>query len=87
LNFCYGNLIYRNTFIRQWERNDPNYEKQAYDNGKNFWNSSSLGNYWNDYRERYPTATNDGETWDQAYEIEGTTPPNLDEYPLVKPTL
>ncbi len=38
------------------------------------------GNYWDDYEERYPNATNDGVVWDTPYEINNN---NIDYYPLV----
>ena len=43
------------------------------------------GNYWSDYTDRYPEATNDGTVWNTPY-IVATEPGqtnNLDRYPLV----
>jgi parallel beta-helix repeat protein len=76
------NLIYNNNFFTSGD-----YKNQSYDNGINLWNSSDKGNFWSDYEQRYPKATNDGEVWSIAYEIEGKDPPNLDEYPLVSPPM
>lgn len=45
-----------------------------------FYNSSSnIGNFWSDYEERYPLATNDGSVWDTPYEID---PSFFDNFPL-----
>ncbi|MFW3145988.1 MAG: NosD domain-containing protein, partial [Thermoplasmatota archaeon] len=57
---------------------------QARDNGTaNRWNTSSgLGNYWGDYRSRYPGAANNGKTWSIPYKTNGTAGAS-DHYPLV----
>ncbi|MFX0102889.1 MAG: right-handed parallel beta-helix repeat-containing protein [Candidatus Hodarchaeota archaeon] len=47
----------------------------------NLWDNDSSGNYWGDYLENYPTATNDGVIWNQGYEVNGSN----DQYPLVTP--
>lgn len=58
---------------------------QAYDDaGNNYWDNGSVGNYWDDYEDRYPSATNDGTVWDTPYEINGTGLAE-DEYPQVDP--
>ncbi|MFX0098079.1 MAG: NosD domain-containing protein, partial [Candidatus Hodarchaeota archaeon] len=46
--------------------------------GGNNWD----GNYWHDYVERYPNATNDGTAWDTPYEVE-TGSGLVDHYPIV----
>jgi parallel beta-helix repeat protein len=56
----------------------------ANDNGENFWYSPSnkKGNYWSDYKARYPDASdnnNDG-IWDTPYDISGGN--NKDLFPL-----
>ncbi len=48
--------------------------------GANSWDDGYQGNYWDDYEERYPNATNDGVIWDTSYEIGFN---NADNYPLV----
>lgn len=47
----------------------------------NIWYKDMLGNYWGDYTEKFPTATNDGIIWDTPYIINGTIAQDL--YPLV----
>jgi len=61
------NLVYNNTVTGN---NDGG--PQAYDTGaNNRWNSSTHGNRWGDYADRYvPPATNDGDTWDTPYRVE-----------------
>jgi parallel beta-helix repeat protein len=45
--------------------------------------NGTRGNYWgNDYILKYPSATNDGTVWDQAYAIDGVTN-DYDNYPVV----
>jgi len=50
----------------------------------NIWNSSNLGNYWDNYKTRYPDAKEVGNIgiWDTPYTISSN---NVDNYPLVKP--
>jgi parallel beta-helix repeat protein len=84
------NKIYLNNFIS----NDDNV--YFYDS-TNIWNSSEeityiyngsthinyLGNYWSDYKEKYPDAEeiNGYGIWDTPYSIDG----DKDNYPLVRP--
>ncbi|MGV9197676.1 MAG: hypothetical protein ACOC44_17830, partial [Promethearchaeia archaeon] len=42
-----------------------------------------LGNYWGDYSDLYPEASNDGTIWDTPYKINGTEN-TYDNYPLVQ---
>ena len=46
------------------------------------WDDGSRGNYWSDYRERYPFATNNGVTWDTPYAPTGPRG-MMDNHPLV----
>ncbi|KYK33784.1 MAG: hypothetical protein AYK22_06105 [Thermoplasmatales archaeon SG8-52-3] len=74
----YGNEIYHNNFLN----NDQN----AHDNSDigNTWDDGTYGNYWSDYREKYPDAkkkTKEG-IWDTPYEITGRD--NIDYRPLIK---
>ena len=77
----FSNIIYNNNLLFN--------EIQAWDNGKNLWDSGTLelgGNYWSDYKERYPDAKPRDDTpwiWDTPYEISGSY--NEDKYPLVNP--
>ena len=49
------------------------------------WDDGKEGNYWSDYASRYPTATNDGTTWDTPYEISDTSKiVARDGHPLVQ---
>jgi len=80
-----NNSIYHNNFI--------NNTKQVYDYAwdhpetlpsKNIWDDGypSGGNYWSDYEERYPNATeiDDSGLWDTPYVIDAD---NQDNYPII----
>ena len=43
----------------------------------------SAGNYWDEYREKYPDAIEIDGIWNTPYNISGET--NQDNYPLVNP--
>jgi parallel beta-helix repeat protein len=80
---CNENEIFQNNFFDN--------ENNAWDNGNNIWNSTSeeMGNYWNDYLEKYPNAEdndNDG-IWDTPYKISSNNMNVLqyDHYPSVVP--
>ncbi len=48
------------------------------------WDDGSEGNYWSEYITRYPSATNDGNTWDTPYLINIRKGVRIqDEHPLV----
>jgi parallel beta-helix repeat protein len=50
--------------------------------GGDSWDDGARGNYWSDYEEIYPNATNNGVTWDTPYAPNG--PRSLqDRHPLV----
>ncbi len=70
------NKMYYNIFKQNSEWN-------AQDTFNNQWDNGSVGNYWDNYTEKYPDATDVGGIWDTAYEISVFTDP--DEYPLVNP--
>ena len=70
------NTIYHNNFIGNTQN--------AFDNGINTWDDGTKGNYWGDYKEKYPDAKKvccKG-IWDTPYDIPGGE--NKDRYPLVK---
>jgi parallel beta-helix repeat protein len=72
-----GNFIYSNDFVDN--------VKQVYNKvSTNTWDNGHIvgGNYWSDYKERYPNATEiDGSgIWDTPYEIDQD---NVDRYPIV----
>jgi len=77
---CYNsandNIIYHNYLLEN--------EKQGYDEGDNQWDNGFPcgGNYWSDYREKYPDAKeiNDTGIWDIPYEGNGF----IDRYPLMR---
>ena len=70
------NIIYHNNFIYNYEN--------AYDECNNIWNDSKYGNYWSDYKEKYPNARKKPfkGIWDTPYDIEGGS--NNDGCPLIK---
>jgi len=73
-----NNKIYYNNFIDNGQN--------ARDEGDNTWYKfklfgKSMGNYWDDYEERYPNAGNDGTVWDIPYDIPDGN--NQDKYPLI----
>jgi parallel beta-helix repeat protein len=70
-----NNKIYLNNFI--------NNNIQAYDNFQNSWDYKKIGNYWDDFEEKYPNANRKLRgVWDTPYEISND---NIDRYPLVEP--
>ena len=67
---CSGNWLYGNIFSNNHQASStysPSHA-QAYDDGSNFWNISSQGNRWSDWRS--PDSNNDGVV-DSAYIIAG----------------
>ena len=75
-NSC-KNKIYHNNFIDNIEN--------AYDEGKNTWNDFKYGNYWSDYKERYPNSKPKilrPWIWNISYAIPGQID-NTDNCPLV----
>ena len=76
-----NNLIYHNDFIN----NTFQSEDEGYDN---LWDNGYLsgGNYWSDYKEKYPDAKEIDESgiWDTPYEIPGGAGAK-DNYPLMNP--
>ena len=70
------NIIYHNNFINNYEN--------AYDECNNIWNDSKYGNYWSDYKEKYPNARKKPfkGIWDTPYDIEGGS--NNDSCPLIE---
>ncbi len=73
------NFFYYNSFF-----NNNGGEVQAYEDSKaNFW-SSDMGNYWDDYLERYPEARMGDVSWATPYVLDGT-PSALDPLPMFDP--
>lgn len=72
---CRYNLFYNNTL--------QNRNLNAYDDGySNSWDNGEVGNYWDDYCEKYPNATPYGIVWDTPYLIDGLAN-SQDNYPLI----
>ena len=57
--------------------------QNANDDGDNIWDNGKQGNYWGDYREKYPKARRiwSKGIWDTPYDIPGGN--NKDRYPLI----
>ena len=73
----FNNEIYLNNFIGN--------NQHANDDSNNIWDDGRYGNYWDDYKERYPDAKKlllKG-IWDTPYSIPNGD--NQDKYPLIKP--
>lgn len=75
LDSCTSCTVYYNCFA-----NNNNGGVQAYDNNDNKWDHEELGNYWSDYKKRYPNSTSDEENmyWTHPYFVEGES---RDKYP------
>ena len=58
------NILYGNSFMQNSEQNACDYVTNQWDNG-------IVGNYWDDYVDKYPNATdgNNDSIWDIPYEI------------------
>ncbi|MDH5375548.1 MAG: right-handed parallel beta-helix repeat-containing protein [Candidatus Bathyarchaeota archaeon] len=71
-----GNFVYHNEFLNNGEQVHSSNATNVWDDG------GGKGNYWSDYEDRYPNATElDGSgIWDTPYVIDEN---NQDNYPLV----
>ena len=92
-NTVYGNIISNNHHgvdLDEYSNNNTFYHNNFVNNthqaesyqSLNRWDNGTQGNYWSDYREKYPNATEiDGSgIWDTPYLIDEN---NLDRYPLM----
>ncbi|MEM2969280.1 MAG: right-handed parallel beta-helix repeat-containing protein [Candidatus Bathyarchaeia archaeon] len=85
-----NNIIYLNNFIgSKSERRPVSIPgiwslQETKPGGGNLWDNGTAGNYWNDYTQRYPNASEIGSTGigDTPYYINEN---NIDRYPLMKP--
>ena len=69
-----NNKIYHNNFL--------NNTKHAKASGTNKWDDSWKGNYWDDYKEKYPDANKKLRgVWNTPYELNDN---NVDRYPLIQ---
>jgi parallel beta-helix repeat protein len=80
----HSNVFYHNNFISNSNGN--------WASANNTWDDGypSGGNYWDDYEERYPNATEIDESgiWDTPYSVNTPWPgsgENVDNYPLIEP--
>jgi len=81
------NLFYNNNFINNvhYYTGENCHVEIGYGECPNTWFSSTGGNYWDDYLERYPDAINLGHgtgVWSIRYRI---SEENIDEIPLMHP--
>ena len=72
-----NNKIYQNNFLDN--------KNHVYDGGTNQWDDGNQGNYWDDYKEKYPDSkpNKDQKIWDTPYKISGAK--NYDNYPWINP--
>ncbi len=80
LYICCGaseNVIYKNSFIN----NDRHVDYTIFN--INHFYENGFGNYWDDYFDRYPNATQTNGIWDTPYQILGSNAEDI--YPLVNP--
>ena len=59
-----------------------NTDWNAIDDISNQWDNGNIGNYWDDYLEKYPEAKKIDGIWDTPYVI---TDYVVDRYPLLNP--
>jgi parallel beta-helix repeat protein len=82
IRLCCGseeNVIYGNNFI-------GNNLHNALDNVNNIWDNGTVGNYWDDYAEKYPNASQADNIWDTPYAVcddDGNCGDVFDMYPMV----
>lgn len=72
------NIIYLNNFKQNSE-----YSANATDEVVNQWDNGIIGNYWDDYIDKYPDAIQKMGIWDTPYDIPLLE--NKDRFPLVNP--
>ena len=80
-----GTTIHHNNFIEN--KKDPvtgeSLGPQATNSGYPCsWDNGAEGNYWSNYRYRYPNSSHNGTVWNISYGVGGGL---LDNYPLVSP--
>ncbi len=89
-----GNIVYQNNLV---DNSQQAVVEKTYGYGGNpepytlvnstdivSWDNSTVGNYWSDYKQKYPNASEVGTTglWDTPYVIDEN---NTDHYPLMRP--
>jgi hypothetical protein len=75
-NGCHGNKIFSNNFFGK-----NNFIASSEENS---WDNGSMGNYWSDYKTKYPAASEISNTGigDTSYTMNED---NVDNYPLISP--
>lgn len=78
-----NNTIWFNCFIG----NEGDTQVMSVNSTGTHWNKTGRGNYWGNYRERYPYAFGMGYVWNTSYHIDTwwDDPPAYDYYPLIDP--
>jgi|GEM_PF-5605467 len=71
----FNNTICLNNFIDNVANVNVQNSTEKWDDG------ISMGNYWSDYRDKYPQAAEQREIWDMPYVIDER---NEDKYPLIR---
>jgi parallel beta-helix repeat protein len=81
ISFFYSsnNLVYNNSFI-----NNTHQATSFWSSTNNTWDNGKIGNFWSDYKTKYPNASEMNSTGigDTPYVIEAD---NVDHYPLLLP--
>jgi parallel beta-helix repeat protein len=78
-----NNTLYRNSLINNTKQvNDYHWTNSFSRPSINTWDNSKEGNYWSDYKDRYPNATelNSSGIWSTPYVLDQD---NKDNYPLM----
>jgi PKD repeat protein/nitrous oxidase accessory protein NosD len=79
VNFA-DTTFHHNSFLDNFRGVDGSQCIDTY--GTDLWDSAGEGNYWSDYEDRFPLATNDGTVWNTPYGIGGGEG-RADRFPLV----
>jgi parallel beta-helix repeat protein len=78
-----GNTIYRNSFINNTKQTNDNHWTNSFSQPSiNTWDNGEEGNYWSDYKDKYPNAAELGSSgiWNASYILDQY---NKDDYPLM----
>jgi parallel beta-helix repeat protein len=81
------NTLYRNSFINNTKQTNDNHWTNSFSRPSiNTWDNAKEGNYWSDYKDKYPNATeldNSG-IWNASYILDQY---NKDNYPFMSDPL